>query len=97
MPIVAGMGGNTGTQTLAVTVRAIALGEIELKNSWRPLINEMAAGCTNGIINGIIVAIIATLWHQSPLLGLITCVAMIVSLTIAGFAGFILPLFFKFF
>lgn len=95
MPIVAGMGGNTGTQALAVTVRAIALGEIELKNGWRAIFNEMAAGCTNGIINGLIVSAIAVLWNQSALLGVVTGAAMIVSLTVAGLAGCIIPLIMK--
>lgn len=95
MPIVAGMGGNTGTQTLAVMVRGIALGEIELKNSWRAILNEMAAGCTNGVINGILVAIIAVLWNQSPLLGVVTGSAMVVSLGVAGLAGSTIPLIMK--
>ncbi len=95
MPIVAGMGGNTGTQTLAVTVRAIALGEIELKNSWRAVLNEMASGCVNGIINGLIVSVIAVLWNQSPLLGLITGIAMIANLSMAGLAGCLIPLIMK--
>lgn len=95
MPIVAGMGGNAGTQTLAVTVRGIALGEIELKHSWRAIMNEIGAGFINGCINGVIVAIIAVLWNQSPLLGLITSVAMIVNLAVAGLAGSIIPLIMK--
>ncbi len=95
MPIVAGMGGNTGTQTLAVMVRGIALGEIELKNCWRAVLNEMGSGLTNGIINGAIVSVIAMFWNQSPLLGLITAAAMTVNLTMAGLAGSLIPLIMK--
>lgn len=95
MPIVAGMGGNAGTQTLAVMVRGIALGEIELKNCWKAIANEIGAGFTNGIINGILVAIIAILWNQSPLLGVVTGSAMIVSLCVAGLAGSTIPLIMK--
>jgi magnesium transporter len=95
MPIVAGMGGNTGTQTLAVMVRGIALGEIELKNSWHAILNEMGSGFLNGIITGLIVAIIALLFSQTPLIGLITAAAMIINLTMAGLAGSTIPLIMK--
>jgi len=95
MPIVAGMGGNAGTQTLAVTVRGIALGEIELKNSGRALLSEIGAGFLNGLTNGVIVAVISMLWHQSPLLGLITGVAMVNNLIVAGFFGAFIPLLMK--
>lgn len=95
MPIVAGMGGNAGTQTLAVTVRGIALKEISLETGKNVVINEVLAGGINGIINGIIVAIIATLWNQSALLGLVLAVAMVINLMIAGFFGTIIPLFMK--
>lgn len=95
MPIVAGMGGNAGTQTLAVTVRGIALKEIQLSTGKKVIINEVMAGCINGIINGIIVAIIATFWNKSPLLGLVLATAMVVNLMIAGFFGTVIPLIMK--
>src|SRR6185295_3919821 len=56
MPIVAGMGGNAATQTLAVLVRGIALKQIELKTATRTLWNEMGSGLINGLINGVLVA-----------------------------------------
>ncbi len=95
MPIVAGMGGNAATQTLAVVVRGLALKEIELKTARKVIINEMAAGAINGIINGIIVAIVAVLWNKSPLLGFVTAVAMVVNLIVAGFFGALIPLIMK--
>jgi len=95
MPIVAGMGGNAGTQTLAVVVRGIALKEIELKTGKRVIINEMLAGGINGVINGILVAAVAILWNKSPLLGLIIGTAMVINLIIAGFFGAIIPLVMK--
>jgi len=95
MPIVAGMGGNAGTQTLAVVIRGIALKEIELKTARSVVINEMLAGALNGLINGIIVAVIAVLWNHSPLLGLIIGIAMIVNLIIAGLFGALIPLVMK--
>jgi len=92
MPIVAGMGGNAGTQTLAVMVRGLALREVEFKTAKKAIINEMKAGAINGVINGIIVALAAVLFNKSPLLGLVLGVAMVVNLVIAGFFGTIVPL-----
>lgn len=95
MPVIAGMGGNAGTQTLAVVVRGLALKKIELKTGSQVIMNEMIAGGINGVINGIIVAIIATIWHQNPLLGLIVAVSMVINLIVAGFFGAIVPLIMK--
>ena len=95
MPIIAGMGGNAATQTLAVMVRGIAVGEVSLKNSFRPIMNEVGAGLINGLINGILVAIVAVLWNKSPLLGLVLGIAMVCNLLIAGFFGAFIPLLMK--
>lgn len=92
MPIVAGMGGNAATQTLAVTVRSLALGEIEFKNCFKALRNEVGAGMINGIINGLIVAGIAVVWNHSPMLGVVTGLAMVTNLIVAGFFGAFIPL-----
>jgi len=95
MPIVAGMGGNAGTQTLAVVVRGLALKEIKPKTAKRVIINEIIAGAINGTINGILVALAATLWNKSPLLGLVVAFSMMINLIIAGFFGTIIPLLMK--
>ncbi len=95
MPIVAGMGGNAGTQTLAVVVRGLTLKEIELKTGKRVIINEMLAGGINGIINGILVAAVAIFWNKSPMLGLIIGAAMVINLIIAGLFGAAIPLIMK--
>lgn len=95
MPIVAGMGGNAATQTLAVVVRGITVGEVALKNSVGPILNEAGAGMINGAINGVLIALVATFWNQSPMLGLVLGMAMIVNLVIAGFFGAFIPLFMK--
>ena len=93
MPIVAGMGGNAGTQTLAVFVRGIALGEIKLnKQAAKAILNEIIAGATNGLITGLLAAGVALFWNKSPLLGLVIGSAMIINLVIAGFFGAIIPL-----
>lgn len=95
MPIIAGMGGNAATQTLAVMVRGIAVGDVTLKNSARPIMNEVGAGFVNGLINGVLVALIAFFWNQNPLLGLVLGVAMVSNLIIAGFFGAFIPLLMK--
>ena len=95
MPVVAGMGGNAGTQTLAVVVRGLTLKEIQFKAVKKIIVNEISAGAINGIINGTIVAAIATFFNKSPLLGFIVGVAMVINLIIAGFFGTIIPLLMK--
>lgn len=95
MPIVAGMGGNTGTQTLAVMVRGIALKEIELKTGKKVIMKEVASGIINGIIIGIIVAIVASLFNQNYLLGLIVGISMVINMMIAGLFGSTIPLIMK--
>jgi len=93
MPVVAGMGGNAGTQTLAVFVRGIALKEIALnKRATKAIFNEVGAGALNGLITGVIAALIAILWNKSPMFGLIIGLAMIINLVVAGFFGALIPL-----
>lgn len=92
MPVVAGMGGNAGTQTLAIMVRGIATGEIKSKTAYWIVLKEIAAGLLNGLITGIIVAIVAILLHGSPLLGLVMFLSMIITLLVAGLFGTITPL-----
>jgi magnesium transporter len=86
------MGGNAGTQSMAVTVRGIALGQISLPTGRRAVVNEAVAGAANGLITGVLVAVIATVFNQSPLLGLVLGVSMVLNLVIAGFFGTIIPL-----
>lgn len=95
MPIIAGMGGNAGTQTFAVMVRGLALRQVQLKTARRVIMNEVIAGATNGVIIGIIVAVIASVFNQNPLFGLIVGIAMVVNLIIAGFFGALIPLIMK--
>lgn len=92
MPIVAGMGGNAATQTLAVQVRGIALKQIELKNAWKTLRNELGAGLINGIINGVLVAAVVILISRDYKIAFILAVAMVVNLVVAAFFGTIVPL-----
>ena len=94
MPVVAGMGGNAGTQAMAVTVRGISLGQVSLSTGSRVVLNEVIAGAVNGLITGVLVAVIATVFapEYGALLGLVIGVAMVANLIIAGFFGAIIPL-----
>jgi magnesium transporter len=95
MPIVAGMGGNAGTQTLSIVIRSIALGEVELKKNWMLVFKEVALGIINGAATGIITGILLYMKYGNPYLGLIIFAAMIGNLVIAGFFGFLIPLLLK--
>lgn len=95
MPIVAGMGGNAGTQALAVVVRGIALNQIELRTAWRALKQEIIAGLANGIINGIIVAGIVVVTTGERGIALVLGLAMVISLLTASFFGTLVPLIMK--
>ncbi len=95
MPIVAGMGGNAGTQTSAVMIRGLALKEIELKTCKRVLLHEVLAGITNGILIGILVATIATIFNKNPMFGLVIGISMVINLFIAGLFGAVVPLIMK--
>lgn len=92
MPIVAGMGGNAATQTLAVIVRGIALGELSWANGWEALLKEVLVSVGNGIVNGVIGALAVGLFSGDWALAGILCMAMIVNLVVAATAGTLIPL-----
>lgn len=91
MPIVASMGGNAGTQTLTVAVRALAMKELSRSNAWRIIGKECVVGLLNGLIFAVISGIIAWIWFGMPIIGLIIGLAMVVNLVVAGFSGAMLP------
>lgn len=92
MPIVASMGGNAGTQTLTVTVRKIALGEIEGKEAYATVKREVLLALFNGFLFAVVIGAVAYLWFKIPLLGLVIALSMIINLFFAGFFGTIIPL-----
>jgi magnesium transporter len=92
MPIVAGMGGNSGTQTLAVLVRGITLGQIELKTAIPTLRREVLAGLINGLINGLLVALIVLSFSGDKMIAMILGLAMVVTLVVSAGFGTIVPL-----
>jgi magnesium transporter len=92
MPIVASMGGNAGTQTLTVAVRAIATRELTPANALRIIYREALVGSLNGIIFAALMGLIAVLWFESSAIGVIIGLAMIINLLAAGLAGILIPL-----
>ena len=92
MPIVASMGGNAGTQTLTVAVRALAVKELTASNALKIISKETFIGGINGIIFAIIISLVSMYWFQDLMLGIIIGLAMVLNLIVAGFAGTIIPL-----
>ena len=92
MPIVASMGGNAGTQTLTVAVRAIATRELNPSNSLRVFGKEILVGLINGLVFAVIVGLVAALWFGEHGLGIVIALAMMFNLLVAGFFGASIPI-----
>ncbi len=92
MPIVASMGGNAGTQTMAVTVRALATQELGRANLWRVVFREVAVGLLNGLMFAVIMGIFTWWWFGSDQLGLVIGMAMVVNLLAAALSGILIPI-----
>jgi magnesium transporter len=92
MPIVASMGGNAGTQTMTITVRALATHELDRYKLGRLVIREIMVGIANGGFFAIIMGVVATIWFQNWGLGVVMGLALIVNLFSAGLAGILIPL-----
>lgn len=95
LPIVAGQGGNSGSQSLAVVMRGLIMREISSRDTMRMLIKEGKIGLSNGVIVGLITSLIAWIWKGNPFLGLVIGLAMIVNLVAAGLSGALIPLILK--
>ncbi|KPK71060.1 MAG: magnesium transporter [Acidithiobacillales bacterium SM23_46] len=91
MPIVAGMGGNAGTQTLTVVVRGLALGIISESNARQVFFKELMVGALNGMLWAVTVAVFTFPWHQSYLVGLALALAMVINLVFAAVSGVLIP------
>lgn len=92
MPIVASMGGNAGTQTMTVTVRAIATRDLTSQNALRVLWREIAVGALNGLLFGVTMALVAAFWFGVPMLGAVIGVAMLLTLVAAALGGIGIPM-----
>ncbi|MDB2085163.1 magnesium transporter [Clostridium paraputrificum] len=95
MPIVAGMGGNAGTQSLTIVVRGIALGELDKDNGMRIFIKELLVGLTTGIVIGAIIAVLGFMWERNFVFGIVIGLAMILNMMVATMSGFIVPVILK--
>ena len=92
MPIVASMGGNAGTQTLTVSVRALAMKELTTSNAFKIIAKETLVGGINGIIFALIIGMLSSYWFEDYFLGIVIAMAMIINLLIAGMAGILIPI-----
>ena len=93
MPIVAGMGGVAGTQTMTIVTRGLALDQVVRGNSLQLLYRELAVGALNGLLWGVLVAAIAMFWFNNTTLGLVFALALIINLFVGALAGTVVPLF----
>jgi len=93
MPIVASMGGNAGTQSLTVAVRAIATRDLTGANVWRVLRREVYVGIVNGLIFAVVMGGVGVVWFGLPMLGVVIGVAMVLNLAVAALAGVGIPVF----
>jgi len=95
MPIVASMGGNAGTQSLTVVVRQLALGDISQGDAMRIIKKEILIALGNGLLFAIVIGLIASVWFDMWLLGVVIALSMIINLFMAGFFGATIPLLLK--
>ncbi|WP_035871074.1 magnesium transporter [Cucumibacter marinus] len=92
MPIVASMGGNAGTQTMTVTVRALATRDLDIHNARRLVTREILVGVVNGFTFAIIMGIVAAVWFANVDLGIVIGIAMVVNMLAAGLSGILIPI-----
>jgi magnesium transporter len=92
MPIVASMGGNAGTQSMTVTVRALATKELTSANVYRVIRREVMVGLFNGVGFAAIVGVVAAIWFGPPGLGFVIAIALMANLLAAALAGVLIPI-----
>lgn len=97
MPVVAGLGGNAGGQTLALIVRGLALGEVTFNNARKVLYRQILVGVTNGVAVGLVIGVIAYFWKGIPVLGIVLGLAMICNVFVGTLIGVLIPLALKWF
>jgi magnesium transporter len=91
MPIVASIGGNAGTQTMAVAVRALAMNQLTRSNTWRTIWREIVVALLNGLTIAVLLGLGAGLIFSSPLLGLVIAAAILINILVAGLSGVAVP------
>lgn len=95
LPMITDMGGNVGIQSLSVAIRAIALGEVRLRDFWRAIHKELTIGLANGLALGSLFFGIALLWQGNPMIGAIAGFALAVNVLLAGVIGGTIPFLIK--
>ena len=95
MPMVAGMGGNAGSQTLTLIIRGIAIGEISYENQADILKKEIAIGIINGLCIGLVVGVLGYFWVGSLVFGFVIGTAMLLNLIVATISGYLVPILLK--
>ena len=91
MPIVSGMGGNAGTQTMAVAVRALATNQLTNSNTVRQIVREFRIAAANGLTLGLMIGIATALIYSNPDLGIVIALAMLINNLVAGLSGILIP------
>ncbi len=98
IPVIMDMGGNVGAQSSTLFVRGLATGEIEKKDIWSYFLREIKIGITMGLINGVVIALAASLWQWSrPMLGVVVGIAMFITISLAALIGTLIPMIFDHF
>ncbi|MEM7544119.1 MAG: magnesium transporter [Pseudomonadota bacterium] len=92
MPIVASMGGNAGTQSLTVAVRALATRDLTASNMWRVILRETLVGLANGLAFAVVIGLVGYVWFGDAVLGVVLAIAMVGNLLVAGIAGIMIPI-----
>jgi magnesium transporter len=93
MPIVASIGGNAGTQTMAVSVRALAMNQLTRSNTWRTISREISVACLNGLTIALLLGLGAGIVFANPQLGVVIAAAMLINILVAGLSGVVIPVF----
>lgn len=91
MPIVTGMGGNAGTQSLTIVVRGLSLGELTKENAIKIMLKEVAVGLFSGLVIGVIVGLGSMIFEGNPIFGVVTGLAMFMNMILANIAGYFIP------
>ena len=91
MPIVTGMGGNAGTQSMTIVVRGLSLQELTKENAAAILLKEIGVGMLSGVVIGVLIAVGAMLLEGNPMFGLVTGIAMFLNMKLANIAGYFIP------
>ena len=92
MPVVAGLGGNSGIQSITIVVRGMALGEIKTEDAMRVLMKEAVIGLVKGVVFGLTIGLVAWAWQAEPWWGLVVGLALMLNMLVAGLLGAVIPL-----